>query len=54
MEDGKIIEAVAIIALAICYAAICITQHVDGLIFGSVVGAIVFVATKQYYNQKTQ
>lgn len=54
MEDGKTIEAIAIIALSICYAAICVTMQIDGVVFGSVVGAIVFIATKQYYQIKTK
>ena len=57
MMNGNL-KACGLIAVVIAYATYFIgnaiqgTEAVDGILFGTVIGAIVYLATGTYYNHK--
>ncbi len=52
MNDKTILKITAIIALVILEIANLMTLGYDGTILSSIIGAIVFIATREYYMQK--
>jgi len=54
MRDNTILQAVAIACITVLEAIVLLTKQWDGMLLSSVVGAIVFVATKKYYTFRTK
>ena len=52
MKDSTILQIVAIICITILEIVNIIFAKIDGTILSGIVGAIVFIATKKYYEKK--
>jgi len=53
MNDSAIVEAVAIAGVTAIEIVNLLTVHIDGLLASSIVGAIVFLATKKHYQVRS-
>ena len=54
MGDRAIVEMFAIAAITAMEVANLMTLKLDGTILSTLVGAVVFIATKRYYQRKYQ
>lgn len=54
MGARTIVECVAIAAIAVMEIANLMTLRLDGTLLSTLVGAVVFIATKRYYQGKYQ
>lgn len=54
MGDRAVVECVAIAAITAMEVANLMTLQLDGTLLSSLVGAVVFVATRRYYKRKYQ
>ena len=52
MRDDTIVMIVAIICITVLEIVNAFTMKIDGNILSAIVGAIVFIATRQYYKAK--
>jgi uncharacterized membrane-anchored protein len=54
MRDETILTIVGIIAITVLEIVNALTMRLDGNILSAIVGAIVFLITRQYYHYKAQ
>ena len=54
MNNNTILQIVALICITVLESIVLLTKQFDGMVLSSVVGAIVFVATKKYYTVKAK
>jgi len=52
MKDSTIVVIVAIICITVLEVVNMLTMRIDGNVLSSIIGAIVFIATRAYYKSK--
>ena len=54
MKDETILMIVAIICITVLQVVNMLTMKIDGNIMSTIIGAIIFVATRAYYKKKAK
>ena len=52
MRDDTLVLVVAMICITVLEIVNALTMKIDGNILSAIIGAIVFIATRQYYKAK--